>query len=1014
LGGKGGGKSELMRAWLVSGNPHLSDRDERGNDISWNRTYTEHPYYRGLILRKNEGDLADFIKRAARMWKSLAGEYKNGRFEFPSGAVIDVGHMKDQTAWMKYVGIEYVRIAIDEVGLIKDYSLFEELRSTMRTPYPELRCQIMVASNAGGPGTSWLIERYMKARDTDGNIIPHDNVITEEYMHPFTGEKRFRTRIWMFSTIQDNPIYTKSDYAITLMSLSDPKLRRAYFEGHWDALFGSYFCFKKGTEILTDQGWMDITSVVKGQPVATLSPSMEMSFEPCTMTKSFPFLGEMREFNGKSLRFSVTPNHRMYSRLSGKNEYAMIPVDDLPSSSEYLRAAAIYRGTSPEEIIIKDDSILSKWVKLACIVCGSLYLAKAHRLRHRRRTTCSRPCSYVARVAYRGHKSEFAPTVVGHIDSIDWHRFDPGDWAELLGWYITEGSIERRKGVVIGFTISQYEAVNRAKCQRIATLLRRMGLSFTRDDMRFRVHSTALGKVLAHLGTSRSKYIPREVVNYKKDHLERLFEALMLGDGCPSTNCQGAYEYFTVSKRLADDIQELCARLGRICFIGRRPSKNPKHADGYYLHIRRPGKLTSHVRKTDIVSVPYEGLVACVTVEPYHTVLVRYEGSAMWCGNSDLFRPDGPIKVNNEPPNANHVLKPMLAGTEKRYPIEIKPWHHITMGGDWGYAHEAAFLWARQLPDKRVVIYREFVADHTSPVRLGFEIAQKSLKELEGLPSHSFTLWLSHDAFRNDRGERSTAELIAAGISKVLGPKAVHLPDLMIRNLRESFAMESFNRYTAEQQQEAIDQILLQRRTGITIRIAEKTGVIGWQHCRELMQWESFGEPNTQRDPEFARKLLHENPKAFEAYVESFRDIPVEVRPRLQIYDCCPRLITAIPRALHEDGTENVDKAHFIGKDLIDAFSYLVSGLMDEAPAEPFEAFRERRLEESSRYYGSDLTTNDLCRIHESIEGEWKDMQQDFSPVTPPRMARLGRLMRQGKIRPEQNIDRILGIEHYG
>lgn len=602
LGGKGSGKSAVMRGWLISGNPNLPDYDSEDNPVPVNQSYTYHPEYLGLILRKNEGDLADFIRRAARMWQPYGGEYKNGRFEFPSGARIDCGHLKDETSWQKYIGIEYQRIAIDEAGLIKEYDLFDELRSCMRTPYPELRVQIVLASNAGGPGTGWLIERYMKARDKNNVIIPHDTIIEEEFMHPFTGEKKTRTRIWMFSTVEDNPIYKTSDYAVTLLSIQDPKKRRAYFEGHWDALFGSYF--------------------------------------------------------------------------------------------------------------------------------------------------------------------------------------------------------------------------------------------------------------------------------------------------------------------------------------------------------------------------------------------------------GDIFRPEGPVMANSEPPTANHVIEP----------IKLQPWWHRSISMDWGYAHESAVLWAAKSPDRRTYIYRELVASQTSPVRMGFEIAMATREELATYPSRSITLHLSHDAFAARGGDKSYAELIAQGMARVLGANSVHLPDLLIRNLRESFAMnEVAAPWVTQEREKAIEAIRLQRRIGITIRIAEKTSVIGWQHCREIMRWESIGEINAQFDPQMAQDLLMRDPSAFTEYCKLYRDVQPEVLPKLQIFNTCKRLIDAIPRAQHEDGTEAVSKDHYPGRDSLDAFSYLVTGMIEECPPEPYEVFRDSRLDKIVKQ-SPQVTVNDLIHANRVIEAEWKDKMSQRASYTPPRHARASRMLLQGKMKPDQTV----------
>lgn len=535
FGGKSGGKSSAMRGWLVGGNPNLPDFDADGQPLVVNQSYINHPDYYGLILRRNEKDLKFFLREAERMWAPLGMVYKNGYFESPVGARIDCGHLSDESAWQRYIGNEYQKVAIDEAGLIPEYGMIEELRSCMRTPHPDMRIQIVYASNAGGPGTGWIIDRFMKVLDAEGNPIPHDTVIKEERIHPISGKKETKTRIWMFSNVQDNFVMRDTEYATDLFYLQDKKRQSAYYHGLWDALYGSYF--------------------------------------------------------------------------------------------------------------------------------------------------------------------------------------------------------------------------------------------------------------------------------------------------------------------------------------------------------------------------------------------------------GDVFRPDGPAPANNEPANANHVI----AAKD----LDLKPWWHRSISMDWGYAHDAAILWACQSPDGRVYVYRELSVAKTSPELLGYEIAMRSRDELRNSSSKSMTLHLSHDAFHNDRGERSIAELIGAGIARVLGPQAVHLPDVAIQRMKETWAMEPYRYDQDVARQKAIDEIKLQRKLGITIRMAQKTGPIGWMYCRELMRWQQIGTRNAEYDPALASRLFNEDQRAFREYSRSFRELKPEILPKLQIVrEGCPKLISSIPKAQHEDGTENVDKKHFSGKDLCFVAGTMVATSRGQVPIE--------------------------------------------------------------------------------
>jgi hypothetical protein len=618
FGGKGSGKSSLMRAFLVMGNPHEKATDANGNLLlNVHRSYTYHPSYRGLILRKNAEDLDDFIGRANLLYKNLGGIYANGMFTFPSGAVVDCGHMKDKTAYQKYIGIEYQRIAIDEAGLIADYESYNELWSCMRSPFPELHCQMILASNCGGPGVGWIMDRFMTVRDKNGNAVPHGTVIQEKFRHPFTGEEKKRSRIWVFSTIADNPIYRTSDYAITLISNPDKKQRAAYFEGKWDALWGTYF--------------------------------------------------------------------------------------------------------------------------------------------------------------------------------------------------------------------------------------------------------------------------------------------------------------------------------------------------------------------------------------------------------GDVFRPNGP--VGNEPPEANHVIR--RDPKTMRYPVEIGYWWPRHIGFDWGYSHESAIMWGAQSPEggplsinRRVYVYREMVQSQMGGYRAGYELALASRDELEKLPSHSIILWLSHDAFGQRGGDRSYAELIAMGIASVLGKDAVHLPDMLEKRIKDAYEIHVGNPMALQQRDDAIKALWLQRNSGITIRKADKASTIGWQHFREQLRWESMGTPNAQFNREQYFEILKEDVDRAAEYARTFRDFKPEVLPKLKIFDCCPRLIEALPKLQHKDGEEDVAKEHFKGRDSVDGCLYLLLGMREASPEEPYEAYRDQALTEA-RLANPGMNVSDLIWVNRRLEAKWDEQHKSIAPFTPVRGQRLQRMIAQGKVKRPNMIDAV-------
>jgi len=577
LGGKFGGKSFAARGFLLKGNP------DRPDDNPVNQSYVYHPNYRATILRRNQQDLDDFLRRFHQMAIPYGGRYTRGLFEFPSGAVVACGHLADRDAWQKYIGVENVRFVLEEAALIPEFNLFDQIRSCCRSIWPEMKAQILLTSNSGGPGTSWLIERFYEAKDSDNKIIPPGQTIHEIVPHPDFPDDRSKdidkTRIFLFSTYRDNPHASKDpSYVGTLATMRDPKIRSAYLDGDWRAFQGTYF----------------------------------------------------------------------------------------------------------------------------------------------------------------------------HLD----------------------------------------------------------------------------------------------------------------------------------------------------------PAR--------------------------------------------HTIPAQ--------------------------------------------PSLLRPWWHRWGAIDVGFTHETAVFWGCHNPQtSQSHIYRELVASETAFVQIGYEIASRSLAELEALPSHSMTFYVSPDAIRKVTEQKVISDLIMEGIARKLGPKAVHFPEEEIRKFQDHARAQS-STYLSPQEEEfkwrkLVDKIRLQRRIGITLKMATNDRVPGWQFCREAMRLQPISESSLPPfDREIYDQLYLTDPARAAQYLSLYQRSSEEILPQVLFwvpspdlgpYWGCPRLISAIPQAHHAEGPgqnpEDIPKTHVQGvSDVLDGWRYLMMGSQDIPQLEPFESFRERRLNEFTLHNPA-ADVNDLIFANRSIESDWAE-----------------------------------------
>lgn len=239
-GQKGSGKSNCIIGWLLKGNPDVPINQATPIDIS----YINCADYRALVIRKNLEDLNSWISEAYRIYSKLGANYtqKPNEFTFPSGAKIIMGHLDDERAAEKYFGNVVHRAAVDELTFIPDVYTYMKLYSCVRSNVKGIRAQMLLTGNPGGPGTTWVVDRFVEPKDSNGEIMDSSTTITESNWNPFTKKVEHMTRLYIFARLADNPKMLEVDplYYNRLLGLPEAQ-RRAYLEGDWHALGGTFF-----------------------------------------------------------------------------------------------------------------------------------------------------------------------------------------------------------------------------------------------------------------------------------------------------------------------------------------------------------------------------------------------------------------------------------------------------------------------------------------------------------------------------------------------------------------------------------------------------------------------------------------------------------------------------------------------------------------------------------------------------------------------------------------------------
>jgi phage terminase large subunit-like protein len=414
---------------------------------------------------------------------------------------------------------------------------------------------------------------------------------------------------------------------------------------------GPGHCLPHG-EVLTPQGWKDIREFQVGDPVYGVNADGELVPTAVEQVHASHYDGEMVEASARGLNIVCTPNHRV-AKLGGTKrnldtKFSLVPFDDLPGQAFVLRSVG--------------------W-------------------------------------AGRHLESFTAPCCKTRKPKLDQPFTISGDhYCELMGWFLSEGHARVEKECP-RFDIAQKKPHGREK---IADLLNRIGFHHRVSANGFHVCSRRWAEYLVRYGKCRDKYVPEAIKNATPRQIALFFRAAMDGDGHWVTDDSG--EYYTISKRLADDMAEVAVKLGYAVHCNQRQKEN-RRGLSYCVSFKRTKSggselltgqhrydvRTTTKRRSDIQRVPYSGMVYCIGVPEHHAFVVRQNGSVWVSGNSWVYkrfidpktRKDGahfiPAKLHDNP-NLNQA--DYIASMDQVDPITRAQ----MLEGDWSAVKGGRFL----------------------------------------------------------------------------------------------------------------------------------------------------------------------------------------------------------------------------------------------------------------------------------------------------------------------------------
>lgn len=409
--------------------------------------------------------------------------------------------------------------------------------------------------------------------------------------------------------------------------------------------------YDENTEILTEEGFKLISDLQKSNQyingiqlqnnkissiltmkedfkVACLNPDTNhIEYHKPIELHMSQYNGKMIHFNSKNVDVLVTPNHKMWcqkkTRQNHKNgwkSFEKIPANKISPTSTYrFQGISNWQGNKIDFV-----NVLGKQVPT------TLFL------------------KFLGYVISEGYLGQNTIDLCQKIDSdcIDDLKNVATNFAKIFDLKLFEREVVTKNYKKLGF---KKQPINRWN-----------GRINNKELMNYFISQISINDKV----TSNSKQIPNWVKELDSDSLNILLNTLVLGDGSHLINKNSkAYKYYTISKKLADDVQEIAFKCGYAPSISTRTLKSNNieycvsWSDATYGNY--PILMPNSKYEPKINEVNYNGVVWCFEV-PTGLFVTRRNGKITIQGNSKYAQADNMInpltlvKVGSDGPDGLH------------------------------------------------------------------------------------------------------------------------------------------------------------------------------------------------------------------------------------------------------------------------------------------------------------------------------------------------------------------------
>lgn len=363
-----------------------------------------------------------------------------------------------------------------------------------------------------------------------------------------------------------------------------PWIADGFNSGGYEWCCDNWGCYDDQTEVLTIDGWKLFKDVRSNDEFFTLNQAGYLELHKSLGYVEKPYSGLMYHFKTKLIDVKVSPDHNMYVTTPRTKIYRFISAKDIPYCRVKLKQTGIWQGVEKNEHVL--------------------------------------------------------PTEKRALRTFQERRLHMDDFLEFLGYFLSEGSLNKRPckrgGYQYYVRITQKKPDSRAK---MIDCINRLNFKTYFKKLDIIINDFQLYLYLEQFGHAHEKYIPKDIKGLSSRQLKILLDALVLGDGTRVKS--GGFLYYTTSRQLANDMQEIGLKVGAITSLSvddrvgtvTKYGSRRNHKCYVISFYANSDKVGSEVNRHQIVKVPYQGSIYCVIV-PNHTLFVRRNGKVVWCGNT--------------------------------------------------------------------------------------------------------------------------------------------------------------------------------------------------------------------------------------------------------------------------------------------------------------------------------------------------------------------------------------------